>query len=336
MVAPPQPRRMQPQRWTPPPAPARARRTASAPPLPAVTRFELPAIGPEDVVLTAEGRVIAGTKEGSVFGIEPGTGAVTLLGNTGGRPLGLHTDADGSVLICDFVRGLLRMDRDGTIEVLVDTVDGEPLPFPSNVVRADDGTIYFSSSSRHYALDEWMGDLLEHSGTGRLFRRDPSGHIETLLDGLQFANGVVLSPDRSCVVVAETGAYRVTRYWLTGPKAGTHDRLIENLPGFPDNMGLGSDGLIWITLPSPRNPLLDRLLPLPGILRRLTWALPDQLRPKPPRTIWVMAVDFDGNVVHDLQTRGTNYSMVTGVAEHNGTLYLGSLTESAVATTHIP
>ncbi|WP_433621120.1 SMP-30/gluconolactonase/LRE family protein [Nocardia sp. CA-120079] len=327
---------MQPQRWTPPPAPLRARETHSATPLPQLERFELPGAAPEDVVRTAEGRIIAGVDDGSVYSIEPADGTVSLLANTGGRPLGMHADADGSLLICDFHRGLLRLDSAGEIEVLVDEVDGEPLPFASNVVRAADGTIYFSSSSRRYPLDEWMGDLLEHSGTGRLFRLDPSGKLETLIDGLQFANGVVLSPDGSTVLVAETGAYRVTRYWLTGPNAGTYDRLIENLPGFPDNMALGSDGLVWITLPSPRNPLLDRLLPLPGILRRIIWALPEWVQPKPPRTAWVMAVDFDGTVVHDLQAEGTDYAMVTGVVEHDGILYLGSLTETAVGVSRIP
>ncbi|MFI6957879.1 SMP-30/gluconolactonase/LRE family protein [Nocardia sp. NPDC050408] len=327
---------MQPQRWTPPPAPPRARETRSAPPLAPVARFELPGAAPEDVVRTAEGRIIAGVDDGSIYSIDPADGAVSLLANTGGRPLGMHAATDGSLLICDFDRGLLRLDSAGEIEVLVAEVEGEPLPFASNVVRAEDGTIYFSSSSRRYPLDEWMGDLLEHSGTGRLFRLDPSGKLETLIDGLQFANGVVLSPDGSCVLVAETGAYRVTRYWLTGPKAGTYDRLIENLPGFPDNMALGSDALVWMTLPSPRNPLLDRLLPLPGVLRRVVWALPRWVQPEPPRTVWVMAVDFDGKVVHDLQTEGTDFAMVTGVVEHNGTLYLGSLTETAVGVSHIP
>jgi sugar lactone lactonase YvrE len=280
--------------------------------------------------------VLAGLDDGSILSIDPADGDVRCLANAGGRPLGLHADADGSVLICDSIRGLLRKDPAGGIEVLVDRINGEPLLFTSNVVRDDDGAIYFSSSTRRYSFDTWMGDILEHSGTGSLFRRDPSGRIETLVDGLQFANGVVLSPDRSCVLVAETGAYRVTRYWLTGPKAGTHDYLIENLPGFPDNMALGSDGLAWITLPSPRNPLLDRLLPLPGFLRRIVWALPEWLQVKPPKTIWVMAVDFDGNVVHDLQVEGTNFSMVTGVVESNGTLYLGSLTETAIGITTVP
>nr|WP_280404230.1 SMP-30/gluconolactonase/LRE family protein [Nocardia brasiliensis] len=298
--------------------------------------MELPAAGPEDVVRTPDGRLLTGTGDGAIHSIDPATSEVRLLANTGGRPLGLHADPDGTVLICDFERGLLELRPDGTLEVLVDEFDGARLPFASNVVRDTDGTIYFSSSTSRYPLDQYMGDLLEHSGTGRLFRRDPSGKVELLLDGLHFANGVVLAPDRSCVVVAETGGYRLTRHWLTGPKAGTRDLLIENLPGFPDNLGLGSDGLIWITLPSARNPILDRLLPLPGMLRRIVWALPDWVQPKPAKTIWVMAVDFDGNIVHDLQTEGTNFAMVTGVVEHEGALYLGSLTESAVGVTHVP
>ena len=91
----------------------------------------------------------------------------------------------------------------------------------------------------------------------------------------------MLAPDESCVVVAQTGGYCITRYWLTGPQAGTHDTLIDNLPGFPDNMALGSDGLIWVSLPTARNPLLDRLLPLPGVLRQLVWLLPERVQPKP-------------------------------------------------------
>lgn len=287
-------------------------------------------------MLTADGQVIAGLADGSVLRIDPSDGTVTTIADTGGRPLGLHADPDGSVLICDAARGLLELHPDGSIEVLVDEIDGAPLPFVSNVVRDTDGTIYFSASTTRYSLAEYMGDLLEHSETGRLFRRDPSGKVQTLLDGLKFANGVVLSPDRSCVVVAETAGYRLSRYWLTGPKAGTRDFLIENLPGFPDNLGLGSDGLIWVTLPTARNPLLDRFLPLPGILRRVVWALPEWVQPKPARTVWVLAVDFDGNVVHDLQTDGANFSFVTGVAERDGTLYLGSLTEHAIAISRIP
>ncbi|WP_245722189.1 SMP-30/gluconolactonase/LRE family protein [Nocardia crassostreae] len=329
--------KMQPRRWTPPKATPRARETRSIPPMPDLRRIELPGIAPEDVVVAADGRVLTGIENGAILAVDPGIGTVEQIAHTGGRPLGLHAEPDGSLLICDAECGLLRLDKPGgTIEVLATEVDGQPLTFPSNVVAAADGTIYFSESTRRWPLKQWMGDILEHSGTGRLFRRHPDGAIETLVDNLDFANGVVLAPDGSCLVVAETAAYRLTRYWLTGPNAGTHDPLIENLPGCPDNVYLGTDNLIWVSLVTPRNPLLDTLLPLPGILRQLTWAMPEPLRPKPARTAWAMAFDFTGTPVHDLQREGTDYALVTSVAEHHGTLYLGSLVESAIAITHIP
>lgn len=316
-------------------ATARARQTVSDPAMPPVRRLDLPAEGPEDVVVDQDGQVYAGVAGGRVLRVDPDTGAVETVGNTGGRPLGLAICPDGSILVCDSRRGLLRMDG-ADVTVLVDQVDGERLNFASNVVRAEDGTIYFTASTRRFDLEHYRGDLLEHSGTGRLFRRDPSGEVHTLLDGLQFANGVVLAPDGSCVVVAETGGYRVTRYWLTGPKAGTAEPFVENLPGFPDNMSLGSDGLLWVSLASPRNPLLDMLLPLPGVLRQLLWLLPEPLLPKPIRTTWVMAFDFAGTQVHDLQSDTADYSMVTSVAEHAGRIYMGSLQERAIAVTTVP
>jgi len=305
--------------------------------MPVPRLLPLPGHSPEDVVLAADGRVVTGISGGPVLAVDPRDGAVEQIAHTGGRPLGLHADPDGSLLICDSERGLLRLDKPhGELEVLVDEVDGQRLNFTSNVVANGDGTLYFSASTRRYSFDNYMGDFYEHSGTGRLFRRTPDGRVETLLDGLQFANGVVLAPDRSCVLVAETAAYRVARYHLSGPRAGTSDYLIENLPGFPDNMGLGSDGLVWITLVTPRNPLLDMLLPLPGILRRIVWATPASLQPKPARTAWVQAYSFDGAPVHDLQREGDHYALVTGVAEQDGTLYLGSLAAPAIAVVQLP
>lgn len=325
---------LHPRRWRPPAAPDRAREEHSATPLPELRLIPLPAPGPEDVVVDHRGRVLTGLSDGRVIAIDPVTGDWTELANTGGRPLGLEACPDGSVLCCDSRRGLLRIDPEGEVEVLVGAVGGVPLNFASNVVRAEDGTIYFSASCRRHDLEHYMGDLLEHSGTGRLFRLAPGAgedEVETLLDGLDFANGVVLAPDGQSVVVAQTAGYCVTRYWLTGPAAGTSEPLLDNLPGFPDNMALGSDGLLWISLPTARNPILDRLLPLPGVLRQLSWVLPARLRPVPASTVWAIAVSWDGEIVHDRQGPHPEFSMVTAAVEHDGTVYLGSLHAGAVA-----
>src|SRR6266536_2410794 len=196
---------------------------------------------------------------------------------------------------------------------------------------APDGTIYFSVSSARFGIDHWRAELFEHSGTGRLLRRDPSGAVEPVVEGLEFANGVALAPDGSFVLVAETTAYRLTRLWLTGDRASSTDVFADNLPGFPDNISTGTDGLIWVTQATPRDAVLDKLLPRPPVLRKLAWALPDRLQPQEKRTVWVLAYDADGTLVHDLQGPGRSYHLVTGVREHHGAVWLGSLVETAIA-----
>jgi hypothetical protein len=66
-------------------------------------------------------------------------------------------------------------------------------------------------------------------------------------------------------------------------------------------------------------------------LRQMVWATPERLQPGPVRTIWVQAYDPTGRLVHDLQGPGDRFHFVTGMREHQGKLYLGSLVERAVA-----
>lgn len=326
--------------WRPPPVPPRARQPHGPIPMPRPTPYALPGKGPEDVVIDHAGRVITGLEDGRILRLSPSDGSVQTMAETGGRPLGIEIEADGSLIVCDAYRGLLRVDPEsGTITDLVragDPIDGQPLRVCNNAAIARDGTIWFSDSTARFPLEHWKGDLMEHSGTGRLLRRDPGGRVEVAVTGLQFANGVALTADESAVLVAETGAYRITRLALTGPHAGRRDTLVDNLPGFPDNIARGTDGLIWIAIGSPRNAMLDLLSARPPILRRLLWRLPDALLPRPANTAWVQAVDGDGRLIHDLQTTTPGFAMVTGVREHNGRVWLGSLQTSAVASFAVP
>lgn len=292
-------------------------------------------VGPEDVVVDADGGVVTGVEDGRVLRLRGGR--TEVLADTGGRPLGVELTGDGDLVVCDAHRGLLRVDpATGRVITLVAEVNGRRLLLCDNAAVAADGCVYFSDSSQRFGLDHWRADLLEHSGTGRLLRWCPDGAVEVLLDGLQFANGVALAGDESFVAVAETGSYQVSRLWLTGPHAGRREILIGNLPGFPDNLSTGADGRIWIAIASPRNPLLDWAHARNPVVRKAVWAMPTRLQPQPRRTAWVMAVDPDGRVVGDLQRSGPGYHMVTGVREHGSKLYLGSLVERAVAVVDNP
>jgi sugar lactone lactonase YvrE len=332
--------RIDPVVWRPPAVPPRSSQPHGLVPMPRPNLHDLPGKGPEDVVVDEQGRVVAGLEDGRIVRVAPEGGSVETLAETGGRPLGVEVDADGSLVVCDAYRGLLRVNPSrGTVSDLVpvsELIDGRPLGVCNNAAIARDGTIWFSDSSARFPLEHWKGDLIEHSGTGRLLRRDPNGRVEVMLTGLHFANGVALAADESFVVVAETGAYRLTRLWLSGPDTGKSDVLVDNLPGFPDNIARGTDGLIWIAIGSPRNATLDMLAPRPPVLRKVLWALPEALLPKPANTVWVQAVDEGGQLVHDLQTTTPGFSMVTGVREHDGVVWLGSLQSNVVATFTVP
>ncbi|WP_433824470.1 SMP-30/gluconolactonase/LRE family protein [Actinoplanes sp. CA-015351] len=333
-------RLIRPRRWMPP----RVDDPGPTGPLIVVRRLGTGGHGPEDVRFDQAGRVVTGLRDGRIVWLDSVTGDRGVLGETGGRPLGVWPLGDGGVLVCDHDRGLLELGADGIVRVLADRVGGEKLTFASNVVQGRDGTIWFTTSTSRWDVDDHVGDVLEHSCTGRLLRRDPDGTVTTLLADLKFGNGLVLAPDESFLLIAETTGYRIRRHRLgdttTDTRTGTTtdtttgtttDILVENLPGFPDNMSLGSDGLVWVAIAAPRNPLVDRLLPLPGFLRMLVWNLPDAIRPKAVPIAWVMAFDLDGKRVHDLRATDGSYGFVTSVAERDGVVVIGSLTEDDVA-----
>ncbi|WP_326615765.1 SMP-30/gluconolactonase/LRE family protein [Streptomyces decoyicus] len=289
--------------------------------------------GPEDVVADAEGRIFTGSADGTLWRLtlsDTGVGRAVAVARTGGRPLGLEPTPDGRLLVCDAQRGLLRVDpQDGTVGVLANKLGGESLRFCSNVAAAADGTIYFSVSSRRYGLEDWMGDILEHTGTGQLLRLRPGGEPEVLLDGLQFANGVALAEDESFVVVAENGAYRLCRLRLTGPQAGRYDRLVSDLPGFPDNISRGRDGVFWVALAGPRERGIEVLHRTTPKVRKAVW---HGVKPFPVR---VMALRSDGALVCDLRRAGSPYRMVTSVCRSDAFLIMGSLTERGVAVCEV-
>jgi sugar lactone lactonase YvrE len=296
----------------------------------AVTIHPVPGPGAEDVVVDPLGKVWTGTEDGNVFRLDPDTGRVDRIGTTEGRPLGLEVYGD-RLLIADAHNGLMLMDDRGRTESLVHEVEGREMVFCNNAAVAANGDIWFSDSSTVHPIEEWKADFVEHTQTGRLLRRRADGSVEVHLDGLAFANGVALAPDESWVAVAETGRRTVVRLWLTGERAGTREFLVQDLPGYPDNIALGSDGLVWVTLASPTDPFVEFLQRTPLVVRQAVTRIPEALQPKPKRTVRVQAYDAAGTLVHDIDGDASGYHMVTGVREHDGRVWLGSLHEAAVA-----
>lgn len=322
--------------WTPPAAPPL---TGVLEPNDTLMKAELlgqgQVHGPEDTAVDKEGRVYAGLADGRVVRFEA-NGQVQTFADTGGRPLGMDFDAQGNLIVCDAWRGLLKIDPQGQITVLSTQADGLAFGFTDDLDIASDGRIYFSDASSRFHQPDYVLDLLESRPHGRLLRYDPaSGKTETLLKDLYFANGVALSAHEDFVLVNETYRYRITRYWLQGPKAGTSEVFIENLPGLPDNLKGDRAGTFWVALPTPRKADADFILPHPW-LKAVVAKLPRPLLPKPTPYGLVLALDENGQVLRSLHdTSGQHLRMITSAKPVGDYLYFGSLENDRIGRLQI-
>ncbi len=288
--------------------------------------------GPEDVAIDSDGRIYAATHEGNIVRLDAdGSNPVNWV-NTGGRPLGIDFDHSGNLIVADAFIGLLSIDKDGSINTLATMADNIPIRYADDVDVAADGKIYFSDASTKFGAKEYGGayeasilELMEHGGHGRLLVYDPlTGTAKTLVDGLNFANGVAVSHDQSYVLINDTGTYRVIRYWLTGPDKGKHEILIDELPAFPDNISTGYNNRFWVAFVAPRNKLVDSVSNKP-FLRRMIQRLPKFLKPKAVFYGHIIAIDGNGKILHDLQDPAGSYPLNTSVTETKEYLYIGSL-----------
>lgn len=176
-----------------------------------------------------------------------------------------------------------------------------------------------------------------------------------LLDELFFPNGVALSPEEDFVVVAETGAARLLKYHISGPKKGQHEVFVDGLPGQPDNLTPDPEGL-WVPLvaaldsehPSmfsvfsnfPRIRLfISRILALLELpFRLLNNSFPNTFSQKylhfvghfesgrilTPKRTTIVRVDWSGHILGSLHGFDKSAGAVSHVLESGEHLYLGS------------
>ncbi len=289
--------------------------------------------GPEDADIGPDRLIYAATHGGEILRVQQ-DGSISVFAETGGRPLGIEFDAAGTLWVADAYRGLLSVSADGTVTLRSDqTSDGSPILYADDVDIAPDGVVYLSDASTRFSaqamndtLEASVFDLMEHSDNGRVLRYDPiSGETTVFARGLTFANGIAISGDS--IFVAETGAYRIWRYPLAG---GPGEVIIDNLPGFPDNLNPAPNGTLWFGLASPRNPLIDNLSGSP-FLRKMIMRLPSSMRPAPVRYGFVARIDTDGEVIETLQDPSGKFALTTGaISLPDGRVLITSLTEPSL------
>jgi ribose transport system permease protein len=298
--------------------------------------------GPEDVVLDEEDNLYCSVRQGEIIRfLAPDHVRREVYAHVGGRPLGMAFDRDGGLVVCIGGMGLYRVDKQRIVRKLTaetnrspfSIIDDSRMRLADDLDIAPDGKVYFSEATIRYGFEEWVVDALEGRGNGRIIRYDPAtGATRTILRNLLFANGICMAHDDQSMLFAETWGCRVSRYWLAGPKAGTTEIVIPDLPGYPDNINRGSRGTYWVGLAGTRTPSYDLAMTMPAFRRRMArrvagdeWLFPNV------NAGCVVHFDEQGRILEALwDIDGKNHPAITSMREHRGYLYLGGVTNNRI------
>jgi ribose transport system permease protein len=297
---------------------------------------------PEDVILDRHDNLYAGSRHGDIIRFfPPDYEKMEVYAHIGGQPLGMAFDRQDNLYVCIGGMGLYRITPDRKIEKATDETnrsiysvnDDSRLRLADDLDIADDGRIFFSEATVRYEMHEWPVDGLEARGNGRIVCYDPKTNTtRTVLRGLKFPNGICIASDRQSILFAETFGCSIKRYWFDGPKEGKVEVVMDNLPGFPDNINLASDGNYWLAIVGMRSPALDLAWRMPGFRRRMGKRLPvDEWLFPNINTGCVVKFNEKGEVLESYwDIKSINHPMITSMREHRGHLYLGGISNNRI------
>ena len=300
--------------------------------------------GAEDVIFDRQDRLYTGSRQGDILRFQPPHYTQSeVFAHIGGSPLGMAFDRNDNLVICVAGMGLYQVSPDGEVKLLTaetnrsltSVVDDSTMKLADDCDILPDGRIVFSEATVRFEMHDWYADALESRGNGRIIVHDPkSGSTRTLLSNLVFPNGICTAFDGQSVLFAESWACRISRYYFDGPKKGKVERVIEGLPGYPDNINRASDGTYWLALMGMRTPALDLSLEMPGFRRRMArrvsedaWLMPNL------NTGCVLRFDEKGQILESLWDQaGKKHPMITSMREHKGILYLCGIFNNRMGT----
>jgi gluconolactonase len=175
---------------------------------------------------------------GRIFRIDP-KGNWDLVTQYDGWPNGLKFHRDGSAYICDYKKGLLRLDTvTGKIETILETAYSEGFKGLNDLHFASNGDLYFTDQGQTGIADP----------TGRVFRLRADGGLDRLVSNVPSPNGITLSTTEKHCYVAVTRAQQVWRLPLMADgsisKTGVAIQLSGGAAG-PDGIEMdGDNGLL--------------------------------------------------------------------------------------------
>ncbi|WP_313954428.1 SMP-30/gluconolactonase/LRE family protein [Anabaena subtropica] len=117
---------------------------------------------------------------------------------------------------------VVQLDADGKLlKVVAKEFDGKPLQYPNDItINPEEGGFYFTDS----------GNSNPQIPNGAVYYVDTVGKINSVVTGLAFANGILLTHDRQRLFVAESNRNRILVYDLISPGKVGAQKVFAELP----------------------------------------------------------------------------------------------------------
>ena len=280
--------------------------------------------GPAKLVPHFQGKLATGLSDGRIVVFDPASGGVKPKGSIAGRPRGLQTSSSSGFVVAEPDRGILGA-RKHRVPVVSNGPEGSPVRQALDVAIDPQGLLWFVDASARWPAAQAWPALVEHAANGRLLRFDDRDRSTSVaLSDLAFPAGLALSHAGDALLISELAAHRIRRYWLSGPRAGQSEILLDGLPGYPAHISHTADGRYWVALMGPRLAALQAAAQRPWLARVLL-RLPPWLRPELKPRLMAIAINDQGRILQTIdQAVGEGHAPITSVIEHDSQLLFAS------------
>ena len=199
-------------------------------------------------------------------------------------------------------------------------------------VSEDGRRIYFTEPFDYTGatVDDALDEAIALAPNGRLWRYDISTDTTRLIaEGFHFINGVLYDlhpgrPREESVLVTQTSLFRLTRFYLSGPKAGRDEVVLDGITGLDDGIDRDADGRIWLALFSHRNALLTWVHEHAWI-KPLFMRVPARLLMALPQQTGVLVVSPDGSTpLYSALYDGDALASIASAVPSPGGIYLAN------------
>jgi gluconolactonase len=197
----------------------------------------------------------SGFREPGTNGLIPGPGNSILIADHGNRAVG-------------------QLDLATKRKTFLATqFEGKKFNSPNDLVRAPDGTLYFTDPP--YGLEGLNESPMKELGWNGVYRLRTDGRVELLVKDMTFPNGIILSPDGRTLYVSNSDPDRavIMAYPVESDGSIGAGRVFADMtalaksgkPGLPDGMAIDRAGNLFATGPggvhilSPAGEALGRI-----------------------------------------------------------------------------